>query len=117
MRKITFLLYLGALSLLAPKTFAQAQKTATIITDATNCGVATTNTNLQALLVAAGHSVTMVTSGTAPATLIGQTQVWEIGCNTPISPTSNSLYGLFAGCGALFLMGKIQATQLAGMRV
>jgi len=83
---------------------------ATIIDLATGCDPqhpsAERNT-LHGLLVAAGYTVTDVTTGVVPADLTGQQQVWDIRCQTALSPTEITTYTAYlASGGSLFLMGE-----------
>ncbi len=62
---------------------------------------------LSGLLTAAGDTVTEVTTGVVPGSLSGQVQVWDIRCQTALSPAEVTTYtNYLTGGGSLFLMGE-----------
>src|SRR5208337_3816082 len=79
---------------------------ATIIDIPSGCAGSAEETNLTAALNSASYTVTYTTSG-VPMSLSGQKQVWDIRCQSALSPSDITTYTTYlASGGSLFIMGE-----------
>jgi hypothetical protein len=105
-RRVALSLPLVVLFLCWNNLFANMNPPATIIDIPGGCAGTAEETNLTAALSTAGYTVTLVT-GAVPGSLIGQKQVWDIRCQTALSPSDITTYTAYlASGGSLFVMGE-----------
>ena len=98
------------LSALSSNTLQAASGPATIIDLSNGCDPqhpGAEQAALATLLGNAGYTVTSITTGSVPADLVGQKQVWDIRCQTALTTGEIATYSAYlANGGSLFLMGE-----------